>query len=303
MKGNCIFIIGIMLAVTACKDKNGEYDASGVFETTEVLVSAQQTGELLQFAVREGQELKANKPFGLIDTTQLHLRKLQLSARLKAAQSRQTDVARQIASLKEQIATQRKEQKRYENLVKANAANAKILDDIRAQIKVLEKQLAANEENLTNNNLSIKNESMGIRAQIAQIEDMIEKSIISSPIDGTVLAKYAEQGELAVQGHPLLKIGDIDNMILRVYITADQLTRLKINQSVKVYADWGSSERKEYRGKIIRISDKAEFTPKTIQTRDERANLVYAVKVAVKNDGYIKIGMYGEIKIDGEEAK
>lgn len=303
MKGNCIFIIGIMLAVTACKDKNGEYDASGVFETTEVLVSAQQTGELLQFAVREGQELKANKPFGLIDTTQLHLRKLQLSAGLKAAQSRQTDVARQIASLKEQIATQRKEQKRYENLVKANAANAKILDDIRAQIKVLEKQLAANEETLTNNNRSITNESMGIRAQIAQIEDMIEKSIISSPIDGTVLAKYAERGELAVQGHPLLKIGDIDNMILRVYITADQLTRLKINQSVKVYADLGASDRKEYRGKIIRIADKAEFTPKTIQTRDERANLVYAVKVAVKNDGYIKIGMYGEIKTEGKEAK
>lgn len=303
MKKNSLFIIGVILTVTACQNKNGEYDASGVFETKEVLVAARQTGELLLFTVNEGQELKAHEPIGLIDTTQLYLRKLQLLAGLKAAESRQSDVARQIASLKEQIAIQRNEQKRYERLVEANAANAKLLDDIHARITVLEKQLAAHKETLTGHNRSIKNEMMGIRAQIAQIEDQIKKSIISSPIDGTVLSQYAEQGELAVMGHPLLKVGDIKNMILRVYITADQLTRLKINQSVKVYADQGKSGRKEYSGKVVRISDKAEFTPKTIRTRNERANLVYAVKVAVKNDGYIKIGMYGEIKTDGKETK
>lgn len=298
MKTNLFLAIGMALILSACGNGNGTYDASGIFEATEVMVSAKSTGELMQFDIQEGQSVEANKQVGYIDTTQLYLKKVQLMANMKAVESRHYNVSKQIASIQQQIVTQKTEQKRYENLVKSNAANQKQLDDINAQIALLEKQLAAQTETLENSNKSVTGESLGLEAQVAQTEDQIRKSIIASPINGTVLSKYAEQGELAAQGRTLFKVADIANMNLRVYITADQLTALKIGQSVKVYADQGKSDRKEYAGTISWISDKAEFTPKTIQTRDERANLVYAVKVAVKNDGLIKKGMYGEIKIN-----
>ena len=298
MKTNIFFVIGIALILSACVSKNGQYDASGVFEATEVMVSAQANGELLTFNVMEGQRVEANAPLGYIDTTQLYLKKMQLLENVKAVESRQYNVSRQIATIRQQIATQKTEQKRYENLVQSNAANQKQLDDINAQIELLEKQLEAQTEILENNNRSVSGERSGLVMQIAQIDDQIKKSVVASPINGTVLSKYAEQGELVTQGRTLFKVADIENLKLRVYITADQLTTLKIEQPVKVYADRGKSERAEYVGTVIWISDKAEFTPKTIQTRDERANLVYAVKIAVKNDGYIKRGMYGEIKIE-----
>ena len=298
MKTNQLLIIGIAAVIfSSCGNKNGEYDASGIFEATEVIVSAKETGEIKQFNIQEGQNIEKDKPIGYIDTTQLHLKKTQLLAGMKAVESRYYNVSKQIASLRQQIATQKNEQKRFENLIKSNAANQKQLDDINAQIELLEKQLIAQTETLENNNKSISGESLSLAAQIAQIEDMIQKSIISAPINGTVLSKYAEQGELATQGRALFKVADIVNMNLRVYITADQLTSLKIGQQVNVYADYGKSERREYQGTVTWISDKAEFTPKTIQTRDERANLVYAVKISVINDGYIKKGMYGEIKL------
>lgn len=298
MKTNLFLVIATALILSACENGNGTYDASGVFEATEVIVSAKGTGELMQFDIQEGQQVEANKQVGYIDTTQLYLKKVQLLANMKAVESRHYNVSKQIASIQQQIVTQKTEQNRYENLVKSNAANQKQLDDVNAQIALLEKQLAAQTETLENSNKSVTGESLGLEAQVAQIEDQIKKCIITSPINGTVLSKYAEQGELAAQGRTLFKVADIANMNLRVYITADQLTALKIGQQVKVYADQGKSDRKEYQGTIIWISDKAEFTPKTIQTRDERANLVYAVKVAVKNDGLIKKGMYGEIKIN-----
>lgn len=297
MKTSKLLVIGMTLLLAACGNKNGQYDASGVFEATEVIVSAKGTGELVQFDILEGQNVEADKKLGFIDTTQLYLKKIQLLANMESVESRHYDVSRQIASIRQQITTQKTEQKRYENLIKSNAANQKQLDDINAQIALLEKQLAAQMETLENSNRGVTGESLGLEAQIAQIEDQIQKSIIASPINGTVLSKYAEQGELATQGRTLFKVADIVNMNLRVYITADQLTSLKLGQQVKVYADQGKSDRKEYPGTISWISDKAEFTPKTIQTRDERANLVYAVKVAVKNDGYIKKGMYGEIQL------
>ncbi len=302
MQANKSLIIAMALIVAACGNKDGDCDASGIFEATEVLISARETGELVRLAVREGESVKTHEPLGLIDTTRLHLQKLQLSAGLMAIESRRHDIPRQIASLRQQIATQKKEYQRYANLVEAQAAAPKILDDICAQIAVLEKQLAAQEDVLANGNLSIAGESMGLRAQIAQIDDRIGKSIVFSPINGIVLCRYAEPGELAVQGRPLLKVGDLENMILRAYLTADLLTRLRVGQKVSVYADWGTSERKEYAGTVLWISDKAEFTPKTIRTRDERVNLVYAVKVAVRNDGYIKRGMYGEIRIKTDES-
>ena len=293
-----IVYASIILLLTACGKGNGDYDASGVFETTEVIVSAEANGKIMQLNFIEGQQVEQGKPLGYIDTVQLYLKKMQLLTNTSAVKSGRVDVPRQIAAIKQQIATQKNEQKRFENLVKANAANQKQLDDINAQILVLERQLTAQTELLEDSNKNISEQSSGLGVQVAQINDQIQKSIISSPINGTILSKYAEQGELATQGRALFKVADIEHMFLRAYITASQLTHVKIGQAVKVYADFGEKEMKEYSGTITWISDKSEFTPKTIQTRDERANLVYAVKVAVKNDGYLKYGMYGELKLN-----
>jgi len=293
----------IVLAVilfSACNNKNKEFDASGVFETTEIIVSAKGSGEILQLNIEEGQQVAAQQVVGLIDTTQLYLKKVQLQASMKAMSSRRVNVTSQIAVLKQQLETAKMEQKRFAKLVSESAANQKQLDDINAQVATLEKQIAAQTETLNNSNNTIGDEQQVILAQIAQIDDQIKNSIIKSPIKGTVLEKFAEAGELAAQGRPLFKVADIDRMFLRAYISASQLTELKIGQKVKVFSDLGEKGRKEYEGTVSWISDKAEFTPKTIQTRDVRANLVYAVKIAVKNDGYIKKGMYGELKINNE---
>ncbi len=293
-----IVYVSIILLLTACGKGNGDYDASGVFETTEVIVSAEANGKIMRLNFIEGQQVEQGKALGYIDTVQLYLKKMQLLTNTSAIKSGRVDIPRQIAAIKQQIATQKNEQKRFGNLVKANAANQKQLDDINAQILVLERQLTAQTELLENSNKNISEQSSGLSVQVAQINDQIQKSIICSPINGTILSKYAEQGELATQGRALFKVADIEHMFLRAYITASQLTQVKIGQAVKVYADFGEKEMKEYSGTITWISDKSEFTPKTIQTRDERANLVYAVKVAVKNDGYLKYGMYGELKLN-----
>lgn len=293
-----ILYFSFVILLSACGRGNGDYDASGVFETTEVIVSAETNGKIMQFDITEGQFLDAGKEIGYIDTVQLYLKKMQLLANMKSVKTRYTDVPRQIAATKQQIATQRNELKRFENLVKSNAANQKQVDDINAQILVLERQLAAQTETLENSNRGVSEESTGLDIQVAQLNDQLQKSIVTSPIKGTVLSKYAEQGELATQGRVLFKIADMDNMFLRAYITSGQLTEVKIGQQVRVFADFGEKDMKEYAGTITWISDKSEFTPKTIQTRDERANLVYAVKIAVKNDGYLKKGMYGELKLN-----
>ena len=293
----CFAAIGMMVSLVACEGGSGDYDASGVFETTEVTVSARGTGEIMRFDIKEGHQVEAGQAVGYIDTIQLHLKKEELLGNLMATDSRRYNVSRQIASLRQEIATQKRERLRYENLVREKAANQKQLDDINSGLAVLEKRLAAQVETLENSNRSVSGEVLMLEARIAQIEDQIAKCVITSPVRGTVLSKYAERGELAAQGRSLFKVGDLSDMYLRVYITAPQLTTLKVGQQVKVYADEGEDGRREYMGTVSWISDKAEFTPKTIQTRDERANLVYAVKVAVKNDGYIKKGMYGEMKL------
>jgi HlyD family secretion protein len=286
------------LLPVACSNNKTDYDASGIFESTEVIVSSQVSGQLMEFTVTEGQQLQAHSYLGYVDTTQLYLKKQQLMASRTAVSSRSTSVPRQIASLKEQIATQKRELARFGNLVKLNAANQKQVDDIQSQLSVLEKQLAAQTELLVNNNQGISGESTALESQIAQIEDQLLKSRITSPIQGTVLTKYAEQGEFTAPGKALFKVSDMQQMYLRAYITSDQLTQLKQGQPVTVYADFGEDKMRTYPGTISWIADKAEFTPKTIQTRNERANLVYAVKIAVTNDGYLKNGMYGEVKFN-----
>lgn len=266
------------------------------FESTEVTVSAEGNGKILSLDLQEGDRLEAGQIVGCIDTVQLHLSEIQLEASRRAVGSGRLDISRQIAALESQIGKQRQELDRFTKLEKAGASNRKQVEDIQAQIETLERQLAAQKESLNSSNRNVSGQADALEAQIEQIRDRIRKCVITSPVAGTVLAKYSEAGEFAALGRALFKVADIDNIRLRAYITAEQLTALKLGQQVRVFADQGSSGRKEYAGTLIWISGKAEFTPKTIQTRDERANLVYAVKIAVENDGLIKLGMYGDIK-------
>jgi HlyD family secretion protein len=296
-----IFWAPVLLFLTSCHTNKETFDASGTFEATEVIVSAQATGIILAFKVDEGQDVKAGANLGFIDTIQLDLRKKQLQASIQAAQTRKPDVEVQLAALEQQLTTARSEKHRLENLVKANAANQKQLDDLISQIEVLTKQLKATRTTLESSTSGINKESSAMKIQVDQINDQLRRSYISSPIDGTLLVKYAETGELAIQGKSLFKVADMSQMILRVYVTADQLAKLKLGQHVDVNAELGTTDNKAYKGTVTWISAKSEFTPKTIQTRDERANLVYAVKVSVKNDGILKIGMYGGIHFNQDK--
>lgn len=296
MKTIKLLVISVTTMLYSCSSGNGNYDASGIFETTEVIVSARGNGELKQLNIEEGQEVLPNAILGYIDTTQLSLKRQQLIATLSATDSRKLDENRQLATIRQQIANLKTEQKRFEELVKANAASQKQLDDINYNLEVLEKQLSATSEQIGSNNTSLTGQSTSIAAQVAQIDDQISNCTVYSPIKGTILSKYAEQGEFVAAGRALFKVGNVEDIKLRAYITAGQLTTLQIGQSVKVYADLGENSRKEFNGTVSWISDEAEFTPKTIQTRDERSNLVYAIKILVKNDGTIKRGMYGDLK-------
>lgn len=296
MKAHLILGIGFSLALAACGDKEVEYDASGIFETTEIIVSAQTTGELTALTAEEGRTVEAGERLGCVDTVQLALKKRQLSASLTATDSKRLDRKRQVAALRQQIDNLQREKARFSELLKADAATEKQVDELDYQIAILQRQLEATEEQINSSNSSLDGQSSGIEAQLAQVEDQIRKSVAASPIKGTILAKYAEPGEYVVPGKPLFKVADISRMKLRAYLTADQLTTLKIGQKVTVYADQGKTDRKAYEGIVVWIADEAEFTPKTIQTREERANLVYAVKIAVSNDGLIKRGMYGDVK-------
>ena len=294
----CSVAIGLVLG--ACTSQEEQYDASGIFETTEVIVSAKGTGELQSFQVEEGQAVRQGEVLGWIDTLQLSLKDRQLAASLLATESKRLDEKRQVAHLRQQIENLQREKERFTTLLNAKATTAKQVDDIDYQIKVLQNQLVATQEQINSSNSSLSRQSESIQAQRAQLEDQIRNAMISSPITGTVLTKYAEQGEFAVPGKALFKVADVSQMKLRAYITADQLTQLQIGQAVAVYADRGITDRKRYAGRVVWIADKAEFTPKTIQTRNERANLVYAVKIAVENDGFIKRGMYGEVRFNAE---
>ena len=297
--GIFLFFSFLSVGISSChRLLKNEYDASGTFETTEVIVSSETNGKIRTFDVVEGQNLTENQVVGYVDSTQLYLSKLQLLASEKSLQSTLPDIRKQIGALQQQLETARKEQRRVENLVKANAASQKQLDDINGQVAVLEKQLDAAKSNLESTSNSILNQNQALKIQIEQIEDQLQKCKIKSPLSGTVLVKYAEKGELTGAGKPLFKVGDLQQMILRAYVTADQVTKLKIGQKVKVYVDYGKEERKEYDGTVSWISSESEFTPKTIQTRDERANLVYAVKINVKNDGLLKIGQYADVNFN-----
>lgn len=307
MRQIIILFIAVLL-LNACKQKE-EYDASGNFEADEVIVSAQQSGLLLSYHVQEGDTLRAGENVGQIDVRIVELQKQQIEANIAAlnkktvAPTDQTElVRRQLEVQKYQLTYQIKERTRIENLVKADAATQKQLDDINAFIDQLQKQIAVTEQqlklntyNINTQNRSILSEKAPLEKAVEQLQEQIDKGQVINPIDGTVLINYALKGEMQVIGKPLYKIANTDTLNLRAYIIGTQLSQIKVGQHVTVRIDQGKKEYKEYSGTITWISSTSEFSPKTIQTKDERANLVYAIKVRVKNDGYLKIGMYGEV--------
>lgn len=293
---NLLGLCSLLALFSACGNGAPEYDATGTFETTEVLVSAEASGRLLYFDIEEGMLLKAGEEVGIVDTVQLYLKKLQLEASLKSVEEQRPDILKQVAATKEQISAAQRERNRVANLLKVGAANQKQLDDAEDQLEVLRKQLVAQNSTLSNSHQSLTWQSSSVGIQVAQVEDQLKKCHITSPITGTVLAKYAEAGELTAMGTPLFKVADTEQMYLRAYITSEQLSQVKLGQKVTVFSDYGTDEHKQYPGVVTWISDTSEFTPKTILTKNERANLVYAVKIAVHNDGLLKIGMYGGVE-------
>lgn len=292
---NIAFILAAAF-LFGCSNGNGDFDATGTFESEEIIVSSEAIGKLVMFQVEEGMQLKQNQIVGNVDTIQLHLKKKQLQATIRAVLSKQPDISAQLAALQKQIETTEVEKKRIENLVKLDAATTKQFDDVNSQLEVLNKQYTATKSSLTITKQGIQSETLPLIAQVEQIDDQIKKSIIINPIDGTVLTRYAKQDEITSNGKALYKIANLSDMTLRAYVDGDQLGQIKLGQKVKVFVDKGEGNQKEISGEIYWVSSKAEFTPKTIQTKDERANLVYAIKVKVINDGYLKIGMYGEVK-------
>lgn len=296
MKTNVFLILAtVALGLTACQGETTDGEAMGTFEATEITVSAEANGRLEQFQLHEGDTLRAGQLVGHIDTTALDLRRKQLLASRGAVLTRQVDVRTQVASLQQQIATQEQELQRYQALVAARAAQQKTVDDITAQLKVLRKQLAATEQTMERGNAGLSSEAQSIAQQAAQIAYDIRKSYLRAPQQGVVLTKYAEQGEYATIGKPLFKMAHLSELYLRVYITAAQYNEIRLGQKVGVAVDKGEGESRSYEGRVTWIAPEAEFTPKTIQTKDERQNLVYAVKILVKNDGFLKIGMYGTV--------
>ena len=291
-----IALASAALIVGACSDKEKEYDATGTFEATETTVFAEQSGTLLTFDINEGDNIALGQELGMVDTTQLWLKIQQLGATKEVYQSQKPDVEKQIAATRQQLAKAKTEQQRYQELVADGAAPRKMLDDATSQVQVLQRQLDAQVSALHTQMATLNSQQAATDVQVSQLQDQLRKCHVVAPIGGTVWEKYVERGEFVAVGKPLLKVADTDNLFLRAYVTSAQLQHIKLGQQVKVFADYGNGQKKEYEGTITWISSRSEFTPKTILTDDERADLVYAVKVAIKNDGYAKIGMYGEAK-------
>lgn len=289
-------LFGIAAVLTACNSGDKEYDATGTFEATETMVAAEQAGTLLTFSLEEGDNIEAGTEVGLIDTTQLWLKISQTEASKAVYQSQKPDQEKQIVATRQQLAKARTEQQRYKELVADGAAPSKMLDDASSQVQVLQRQLDAQVSALQTSTNALSRQMDAADVQVRQLRDQLLKCHIKSPVSGTVLEKYVERGEYVTPGKPLFKIGDVRHMYLRAYITSAQLKNVKTGQKVKVFADYGGGQKKEYVGTVTWISSRSEFTPKTILTDDERADLVYAVKIAVRNDGYVKIGMYGEVR-------
>lgn len=308
-------LVFVSLLLISCNHNGPSFDASGTFEADEVIVSAELSGKILSFTVEEGDTLAKDKIIGTIDAENLSLQKEQVKASIEALGQKTSDVSPQVKLMEQQLqvqqsqlATMKHEKGRTENLLRQDAATGKQLDDINAQIEVMQKQMDVTQQqinvqrsNISTQNRGILSEGKPMEKRVAQINEQLQKANIVNPVSGTVISKYAEAGEIISAGKALYKIADLSVITLRAYISGSQLSQVKLKQPVKVLVDSGANKYREYNGVITWISDKAEFTPKTIQTKEERANLVYAVKVKVQNDGYLKLGMYGEVQLAPEQ--
>lgn len=289
-------VAGLALMLNACGNKEKDFDATGVFEATETVVYAEQNGCLTTFDVDEGDRLEQGREVALIDTVQLWLKIVQTEASRKVYQSQKPDMKKQLAATREQLAKARQEQQRYRELVADGAAPRKMLEDADSQVEVLQRQVEALRSSLSVSTNALDRQMEAADVQREQLLDQLAKCHVRTPASGTVIEKYVERGEFVAVGKPLFKMADTDHMFMRAYVTSAQLQHIRVGQKAKVYADYGKGQKREYAGTVTWISSQSEFTPKTILTDDERADLVYALKVAVKNDGYIKMGMYGEVK-------
>lgn len=291
-----ILALGMAVTVASCADKQ-DYDATGIFEATTVTVSAETTGKILSMPLDEGDTVCELQLIAQIDTTTLNLQRKQSATKQKATSASTPDVSAQASALRAQIAHAQTEVERQSRLLADGATTQKNYDDASAQLRTLRAQLEGLLSTLSTNSATIADNAQAIGFQTDQVSDQISRSSVCSPLTGTVLTKYAEKGEFAVPGKPLYKIANLDKIYLRSYFTANQLANIKLGQKVTVIADFGGEEQYEYPGTITWIAQESEFTPKSIQTKDSRANLVYAVKISVKNDGRLKLGQYGEVKL------
>lgn len=297
MKLKGIAWLAAAFVLGACGNSENKYDATGTFEATETTVYAEQSGRLLRFDVTEGADLVAGNEVGVIDTVPIALRIRQLGAAKEVYASQKPDMRKQVAATRQQLEKARLEQRRYTELVRDGAAPRKTLDDAVSSVNVLERQLEAQISTLQTTDKSLDRQMHATDTQVSELSDQLRKCHISSPVTGCVLEKYVEDGEFVTIGKPLFKVADTKQMFLRAYVTSEQLQNVKIGQRVKVMSDYGKGRTKTYDGTVTWISSQSEFTPKTILIDDERADLVYAVKISVRNDGYLKIGMYGEVKL------
>ncbi|MBF0945561.1 MAG: HlyD family efflux transporter periplasmic adaptor subunit [Alloprevotella sp.] len=305
-----IFLSLPILFCISCNKKEKDFDATGIFEATEITVSAQASGEVQQLDITEGQSLDSGARVGQIDVYQLvqkqnelEAAKQQIYANKAATDSRQLDLNKQLASLQQQISHAQRERQRFARLVQDGAVARKLLDDINDQISLLQRQLEATRDQFRSTNASLADQIKGFQAQMKgveaqqrQLERQIQNATIVAPKSGVMLEQLVKAGEFVGVGKPLFKLAQMDHLYLRAYVTSAQLKSVMLGQKAKVYADYGGGQQQEYVGKIAWISSRSEFTPKTIVTDDERADLVYAVKILIKNDGRVKIGMYGEVK-------
>lgn len=289
-------LIAMALLITGC-NKAPDYDATGIFEATTVTVSSETTGKILSLDISEGDSIKNGQTIAVIDTTMLVLQQKQLNSQKLSVENSSPNIVAQVSSLRAQIAHQKHECDRLGRLLADGAATQKQYDDAQSQLKVLQAQLDALASSLSNSRNSISDNAVALQYQQEQLEEQIEKSTVKSPLTGTVLIKYAEQGEFATPGKPICKIANLNDIYLRSYFAVSQLSDIHIGQEVTVIADFGGDKQYEYPGTITWIAQESEFTPKSIQTKDSRANLVYAVKIAVKNDGRLKLGQYGEVRL------
>ena len=291
-----ILYAAVLLLLVSCGDKQ-DYDATGTFEATEITVSAEATGKLLSMNAEEGSAVSEGQVLGVIDTTTLVLQREVIRKQQAAMLATRPDVQKQVASLREQIGKQETELARLQRMEAGGAATSKQVDDVATQLRVLRSQLDATLSTLNASVNSANNNAAALEVQMQLLDEQIRRCAVTAPSAGTILVRYAEVGEMAVAGKPLLRMADLEHMYLRAYFTSEQLAHIQLGQTVTVIADFGGDEQVSYEGTISWISAESEFTPKGIQTRNSRANLVYATKIAVKNDGRIKIGLYGEVKL------